>query len=164
LEDLAGLGGDLVDTLDADDEDELGLGGDVERAILLGETGETDLLALVLTVLLDVLLGTLEDDATLLLAGLYTELALRSDRLVGKSGEIVVRSDPKDGISTSIDLSRYLGLLCIMSWGGDKRDWGHIQPSSSGAPGCAQREPSPGTCASSGASRGRERHSEWGPN
>lgn len=70
LKDLAGLGGNLVDTLDADDEDQLGLGRDVERAILLGSAGEADLLALGVTVLLDVLLSTLEDDATLLLVGL----------------------------------------------------------------------------------------------
>ena len=56
--------------LDADDEDQLGLGGDVEGAILLGSASEANLLALVVAVLLDVLLGTLEDDATLLLVGL----------------------------------------------------------------------------------------------
>lgn len=70
LEDLAGLGGNLVDTLDADDEDELLLGGDVEGTVLLGNAGEADLLALSVAVLLDVLLGTLEDDGTLLLVGL----------------------------------------------------------------------------------------------
>jgi len=69
LEDLAGLGGNLVDTLDADNEDQLGLGRDVERAILLGSAGEADLLTLGVAVLLDVLLSTLEDDATLLLVG-----------------------------------------------------------------------------------------------
>jgi hypothetical protein len=90
LEDLAGLGGDLVDTamvlsvklktqdhglarhepLDADQEDQVGAGGNVGRVALAGDAGETDLLALGLTVLLDVLLGTLEDDLTLLLVGL----------------------------------------------------------------------------------------------
>lgn len=70
LEDLAGLGGNLVDTLDADDEDELLLSGDVEGTVLLGNAGEADLLALSVAVLLDVLLGTLEDDGTLLLVGL----------------------------------------------------------------------------------------------
>lgn len=35
LEDLAGLGGNLVDTLDPDNEDQLVLSRDVERAILL---------------------------------------------------------------------------------------------------------------------------------
>lgn len=71
LEDLAGLGRNLVDTLDTDDEDELGLSRDMESTLLLGKTGETELLALLITVLLDVLLSTLEDDAALLLAGLY---------------------------------------------------------------------------------------------
>lgn len=70
LEGLALLGVDLVDTLDTDGEDELGLSGDVERAILLGLAGEADLFTLLVAVLLDVLLSTLEDDATLLLVGL----------------------------------------------------------------------------------------------
>jgi hypothetical protein len=70
LEDLAGLGGDLVDTLDTDNEDETLLSGNVDGAIGLGKTSKADLLALLVTVLLDVLLGTLEDDTTLLLLGL----------------------------------------------------------------------------------------------
>jgi len=69
LENLAGLGGHLVDTLDTDDEDQLGLSGDVGRVLRLGNAGETDLLTLGIAVLLDVLLGTLEDDTTLLLVG-----------------------------------------------------------------------------------------------
>jgi hypothetical protein len=71
LEDLAGLGGNLVDTLDADNEDDLGLGSDEERSLLLGLAGEADLLTLGIAVLLDVLLSTLEDSVTLLLVGLY---------------------------------------------------------------------------------------------
>jgi hypothetical protein len=76
LQDLAGLGCDLVDTLDADQEDELALGRDVESAILLGSTSKADLLTLSIAVLLDVLLSTLEDDATLLLVGLLLLLDL----------------------------------------------------------------------------------------
>ncbi len=75
LEDLAGLGGNLVDTLDADDEDQLGLGRDVGRVVLLGGAVKTNLLTLSIAVLLDVLLSTLEDDATLLLVGLFALLA-----------------------------------------------------------------------------------------
>lgn len=56
--------------LDADDEDELSLLRNVELAALLGDASKADLLALCLTVLLDVLLGTLEDDTALLLVGL----------------------------------------------------------------------------------------------
>lgn len=56
--------------LDADNKDQLGLLRDVEGAILPGETGEADLLALSVTVLLDVLLSTLENDGALLLVGL----------------------------------------------------------------------------------------------
>lgn len=88
LEDLAGLGGHLVDTgersvgahgtcqmevhipLDTDDEDQVGLSGDVGGVLLLGNAVETDLLTLGIAVLLDVLLSTLEDDTTLLLVGL----------------------------------------------------------------------------------------------
>jgi hypothetical protein len=76
LEDLAGLGGHLVDTADADNEDQLGLGVDVGRVLLLGNAVKTDLLALRIAVLLDVLLGTLEDDATLLLVGLCLKMSV----------------------------------------------------------------------------------------
>lgn len=68
LKGLALLGVDLVDTLDADDEDELGLGWDVVAALGLGNAREADLLALCIAVLLDVGLGALEDLSTLLLA------------------------------------------------------------------------------------------------
>ena len=56
--------------LDADNEDDLGLGRDVVRTRLLGLTGKADLLALLVAILLDVRLGTLEDDLALLLVGL----------------------------------------------------------------------------------------------
>jgi len=69
LEDLAGLRSDLVDTLDTDNENQFGLSWDVERALLLSDTSKTNLLALSIAVLLDVLLGALEDDFTLLLGG-----------------------------------------------------------------------------------------------
>jgi hypothetical protein len=90
LEDLAGLWCDLVDTanryladvnaktssmsnlpLDTDNEDQLRLSWDVEGSLFLGHTVETDLLTLFVTVLLDVLLGTLEDNLTLCLVGLF---------------------------------------------------------------------------------------------
>lgn len=70
LKDLAGLGGNVVDTAKTDDEDDLGLSGDVEFALGLRNTAKADLLALLGAVLLDVLLSTLEDDAALLLLGL----------------------------------------------------------------------------------------------
>ena len=56
--------------LDTDNEDQLVLSWDVERAILLGQTLKADLLTLLVTVLLDVLFGTLEDNTTLLLLSL----------------------------------------------------------------------------------------------
>lgn len=69
LEDLAGLGGHLVDTLDAYNEDQLSLGRDEGRVLGLGDAVKTDLLTLSIAVLLDVLLSTLEDNLTLLLVG-----------------------------------------------------------------------------------------------
>lgn len=56
--------------LDADDESELGLGGDEEGVLLLGLALGLDDVALGLDILLLVLLGTLEDDGALLLVGL----------------------------------------------------------------------------------------------
>jgi hypothetical protein len=71
LERLALLGVNLVDTLDAYDKGHLWLGWDVERTVNLGSSLETDIFALSMTVLLDVRLGTLEDDFTLLLVRLF---------------------------------------------------------------------------------------------
>ena len=56
--------------LDTDHKDELGLLRDVGTAILLGNTSETDLLPFGIAVLLDILLGTFEDDGALLLVDL----------------------------------------------------------------------------------------------
>ncbi len=119
LKDLARLGGDLVDTgrtsateighqqrprclpLDANDEDQLGLGRDVEGLVLLGGAAEANLLALILAVLLDVLLSTLEDDAALLLVGLgvmSAKLCVPCLRLRWcNESSPRARSDPKDG-------------------------------------------------------------------
>ena len=57
LEDLPRLRSDLVDTLDAKDEDKLVLIWNIEGTILLAQAGESDLLTLGIAVLLDV--GTL---------------------------------------------------------------------------------------------------------
>lgn len=57
--------------LDTDDEDQLGLVRDVEVTLLTGNTSKADLLTLIVAVLLDVGLGTLEDSSTLLLVGLW---------------------------------------------------------------------------------------------
>lgn len=76
LEDLAGLGSDLVDTLDTHNEDQLVLSGDVEGAILLGKSLEADLLTLLVAVFLHIFLGTLEDDTTLLLLGLDDSISM----------------------------------------------------------------------------------------
>ena len=78
LESLALLGVDLVDTLDADDEDEARLGGDVVGAFLFGDAREADLLALGIAVLFDVGLGALEDLLALLLTLLLSMSALCS--------------------------------------------------------------------------------------
>jgi hypothetical protein len=57
---------------DADDKDQLGLCRDVGLSAVLGETSKADLLPLGIAVFLDIFLGTLEDDAALLLVGLKT--------------------------------------------------------------------------------------------
>ena len=56
--------------LDSDDEDQLGLLINKEVALLSAQASQSDLLTLGITVLLDVCLGTLEDDTTLFLVGL----------------------------------------------------------------------------------------------
>lgn len=68
LQSLALLRINLVDTLDADDKSQLVLLGHVKLVLLLGLALQTDLLAVGIAVLLDVLLSTLEDDLALLLA------------------------------------------------------------------------------------------------
>lgn len=60
----------MYSPLDTDNENQFGLSWNVKRTLLLGEACKTNLLALTITVLLDVLLGALEDDFTLLLGGL----------------------------------------------------------------------------------------------
>lgn len=89
LQDLSGLGGHLGDTLDSDHENELGLGGDVEGTVELGLSSETDLLSLSLSVLLNVLLGSGEDD--LVLVGVCS-LLLGSSGLLGGSDLVGVLS------------------------------------------------------------------------
>ena len=56
--------------LDADNEDKARLIGYVVGALLLAQAGKANFLTFGLTVLLDILLGALEDDGTLLLIGL----------------------------------------------------------------------------------------------
>ena len=56
--------------LDTDNEGQLGLVRDVEVTLLTGNASKADLLTLIVAVLLDVGLGTLEDSSTLLLVGL----------------------------------------------------------------------------------------------
>ena len=85
LESLALLGVDLVDTLDADDEDEAWLSWDVEGTFLLGDAGEADLLALCITVFLDVGLGTLEDLLALLLLLLLMSQPRCSNKVMHKA-------------------------------------------------------------------------------
>jgi hypothetical protein len=65
LEDLLWLGGNLRDTLQPDNEVDLGLGSDVEVTSLAGLSLKSDLLLLLVLVLLDILIGTLEDDLSL---------------------------------------------------------------------------------------------------
>ena len=63
---------------DADNEDKRWLGGNVERAVLLAQASQTDLLTLGIAVLLDVGFSALEDDLTLFFVGLSLELVKSS--------------------------------------------------------------------------------------
>ena len=86
LESLALLGVNLVDTLDADDKGELGLGRDVVAALLLGDTAQADLLALCIAVLLDIGLGALEDGLTLGLVLLLCTVSTGTHLIVKNEG------------------------------------------------------------------------------
>jgi hypothetical protein len=70
LEDLAGLRSDVVDTLDTDNEDQLGLGRNIEVTSSLSLAVETNLITLLGAVFANVLVSALEDDATLGKGGL----------------------------------------------------------------------------------------------
>ena len=102
LHDLPRLRRDLVDTLDSDHKRQLGLGRDVKVALHLGEATQADLLSLGLSVLLDVLLGALEDGLAVGLALLYRVLVFQSRGSVGDAARPReshdAASDPKDGI------------------------------------------------------------------
>lgn len=86
LQDLARLRSNLVDTLDTDNEGQLGLVRDVEVTLLASNASKADLLTLSIAVLLDVGLSTLEDSLTLLLVGLLPLLRL----LAGSSASLLL--------------------------------------------------------------------------
>jgi hypothetical protein len=99
LEDLLDLGAHVVDTADTDHNGKLGLRGNKERTIVLGGTTSLDHGALLLAVLLDVLLRTLEDllaGSSTLLTGL-NELGLL---LLGTTGLglLALQEGLRDGI------------------------------------------------------------------
>ena len=73
-------GGNLVDTLDADYEDELGFGINVEASLLFTQAVKPDLFALRIAVFLDVFLGALENNTTFFLVGLWvSEVSIAFD-------------------------------------------------------------------------------------
>lgn len=71
LHDLSWLWWDLVDTLDTDNKGNLWLSRDVEVTVSLGNSLESDLLTLGLSILLHILLCSLEDHFPLLFRCLY---------------------------------------------------------------------------------------------
>ena len=83
---------------DANNEDKRWLGGNVERAVLLAQASETDLLTLSIAVLLDVGFSALEDDLALFFVGLFLGVSQELSKL-RKSQLLLVKddSDPKDG-------------------------------------------------------------------
>jgi hypothetical protein len=86
--------------LDTDNEDQLGLVINVEVTLLAGSAGQADLLTLSIAVLLDVGLGALEDNTTLLLVGLLNLGSVQDFKNVGE-GKMQLASNglsaPKDG-------------------------------------------------------------------
>lgn len=82
--------------LKSDDEVDLGLSGDVEVTSLPRLSLESDLLLLGVEVLLDVLVGPLEDDLSLGLLGLITNVSLDTPKTMIKRIE-KFGSAPKDG-------------------------------------------------------------------
>ncbi len=83
--------------LNTDDKDQLLYRWDVESIVLFGHAGKTNLLALGITVLLDVLLGPLEDDGALLLGGLRASSARSLKMIFAPTENFVDDSVPKDG-------------------------------------------------------------------
>ena len=71
LENLAGFGGDFVDTTDTYEEVNLCLCGNVEATRSTSSTLQADLLLLLSTVLVHMSLSTLGDNFTLGLGGLF---------------------------------------------------------------------------------------------
>jgi len=61
---------ELIIPLDTNDEYEFRLGGDIEIALLLGKTVQTDSLTLSITIFLDILLGSFENNLTFRLVSL----------------------------------------------------------------------------------------------
>ena len=109
LHDLARLGRDVADTAQTHNERHLGLGRHKHVTLRLGHAAQTDLLALLRLVFLQVLLSALEDDLALLLPSLYGVSALQSSRhalrvpgapyTLGRTARAASRpSAPKDGI------------------------------------------------------------------
>ena len=74
LQDLAGFWAHLVDTLDTDNESELGLGRNVKVSEFLGLTTQTDFVLLGGLVFLSVLFSALENDLALRLLFLYIDM------------------------------------------------------------------------------------------
>jgi uncharacterized membrane protein len=75
------------------------LGRDVKTPLLLGLASKTNLLALGITVLLHVLLSTLEDRIALLLVGLFIAIIrnFHTKPMRAKGRVVKYSSDPKDG-------------------------------------------------------------------
>jgi hypothetical protein len=87
LQNLAGFGGDLIDTTDTDNKVNLGLGGDIEVTSGPCSTLETNFLLLLVDVLLYIRFGTFEDDLALSL-GCLRKIDVRNS----SSSELWIRS------------------------------------------------------------------------
>jgi len=78
LKNLARFRSDLINTLNSKNKNQFRFIGNVERTLLLAQTGQTDLLPLGITILFDVRFCALEDNTTLRLIGLLLLFQLSS--------------------------------------------------------------------------------------
>ena len=76
LENLAGLGGNLVDTLDADNKGKLGFSWNIERVVGLGLTSKTNNITFLSKIFLDIGFGTLENNFAFFLVFLFISMLL----------------------------------------------------------------------------------------
>lgn len=92
--------------LDSENENELGLLINEEAALLLAHTSKADLLTLGIAVLLDIGLGTLEDDATLLLVGLCLKVSFECNLETVENMNFSQHAQPRKMVNKSDNIDQ----------------------------------------------------------